>query len=320
MLAPSPPGLHQQDDGARLIRGQLVEVKSAQEIAATLDADGMLDGTPFMPEMARYCGQRLRVLHRADITCVEGLGLRRMTAAVFLEGVRCDGSAHDGCQRRCLVFWKEAWLRPIGIAADDAGAAPDRAAGAALVATLPTRRDARFLCQSTVLARATVDLPAWNLLPFIRQVHDGELNVIRFVVIFGLALLNRVRKLFGRPDFGSLSGVKSNSVQQSLMLSPGDWVRIKSHADIASTLDAHGRNRGLLFEPEMAEQIGRCFQVDFILDSMIHEQTGKMIHPTRTVALREVTCGGLCAKGCARGNYWFWREDWLERISSATRG
>ena len=110
------PAAAQKNDKGRLTHGQLVEVRSAQEITATLDADGKLDGVPFMPEMAIHCGRAFRIFRRADITCVEGHGLRRMNSTVFLEDVRCDGSAHDGCQRSCLIFWKEAWLKPVEIA------------------------------------------------------------------------------------------------------------------------------------------------------------------------------------------------------------
>lgn len=45
----------------RFFGGQLVEVRSSAEIAAALDANGKLDGVPFMPEMARYCGNHVRV-------------------------------------------------------------------------------------------------------------------------------------------------------------------------------------------------------------------------------------------------------------------
>ena len=34
-----------------------------------------------------------------------------MKDSVHLEGVRCDGSGHDGCEACCLIFWKEAWLK-----------------------------------------------------------------------------------------------------------------------------------------------------------------------------------------------------------------
>ena len=54
--------------------------------------------------------------------------MRLMKSAVFLADVRCDGSAHDGCQRNCLIFWKEAWLKPVDEGGDGQDAAmPDPA-------------------------------------------------------------------------------------------------------------------------------------------------------------------------------------------------
>ncbi len=316
---PLAPALPQQiaapnDQLTRLARGQLVKVRSAQEISATLDADGKLDGVPFMPEMAVHCGRSFRVLRRADITCVEGHGLRRMNAAVFLEDVRCDGSAHDGCQRRCLVFWKEAWLRPVEFANSPLAETEqsEQPANAALV-NLPTRKNGRYVCQSTELVTATRDLPSWNMLPFISQVRDGELSVTRFVQIVALALLNRLRTSLGFKDIGRLTGPKSKSSQDGLGLQPGEWVRVKSHEEIKQTLNAAGRNRGLLFEPEMSDYAGKYFQMDYSIKNMIHEETGQMLHLSNTVALKGLTCQGLCAKSCPRSNYWFWREDWLER-------
>ena len=46
-----------------------VEVRSREEILATLDERSRLENLPFMPEMLHYCGQRLRVFKRADKTC-----------------------------------------------------------------------------------------------------------------------------------------------------------------------------------------------------------------------------------------------------------
>jgi hypothetical protein len=66
--------------------GELVEVRSEPEILATLDAEGRLDGLPFMPEMLQYCGQRFRVFKSAHKTCdtIEKTGGRRMRNAVHL--------------------------------------------------------------------------------------------------------------------------------------------------------------------------------------------------------------------------------------------
>ena len=315
MPALARPVNAQADKRERLIRGQLVEVRSAREIAATLDADGKLDGLPFMPEMAEHCGKRFRVDRRADITCVEGHGLRRLNAAVFLEDVRCHGSAHDGCQRNCLVFWKEAWLKPVGtVDAPWLSLQETRSAATDALNSLPTRRENRYLCQSTELATATTELPSWNILPFISQVRDGELSASRFVQIIALAALNLIRKSLGLKDVGRLTGRKSTSSRKDLGLQPGEWVRVKLPEEIESTLDSAGRNRGLLFEAEMSEYAGKYFQMDYPITRMIHEETGKMIRLNNTVALKGLTCRGLCAKSCPRNNYWFWRDDWLERV------
>ena len=37
--------------------GEIVEVRSPEEILATLDENGELDGLPFMPEMLAWCGR-----------------------------------------------------------------------------------------------------------------------------------------------------------------------------------------------------------------------------------------------------------------------
>ena len=313
---PTLPQSAAQHNKVRFMRGQLVQVRSAREIAATLDADGKLDGAPFMPEMAAHCGKKIRVSRRADITCVEGHGLRRMSSAVFLDDVRCDGSAHDGCQRRCRIFWKEAWLKAVE--ADGSSSREDEQSeqtAASVLVNRPTRHNNRYLCQSTTLATATTDLPKWNILPFVSQVLDGELTVSRFILIMGLALLNLLRKFFGYMDVGRLTGEKSKSSKTAPPLQPGEWVKVKSHDEIKQTLDPAGRNRGLVFESEMSDYSGQCFQVEFSIKKMIHEETGAMINLNNTVALRGLTCQGLCAKGCPRSNYWFWREDWLDRTN-----
>src|SRR3954451_15909047 len=111
-----------------------VQVKSKEEILATLDANGRLDELPFMPEMLKYCGARVKVGKRAHKTCDPALGIggRKMANTVHLSNIRCNGAAHDGCEAGCLIFWKEAWLKrteaKLAMAADAAPSqAPSRA-------------------------------------------------------------------------------------------------------------------------------------------------------------------------------------------------
>ena len=95
--------------------GDLVEVRSAAEILASLDEQGSLDGMPFMPEMLPLIGRRFVVDKRAEKVCdtIASGGSRRVPGTVMLADLRCDGSGHDGCQAECRLYWKQAWLRRV---------------------------------------------------------------------------------------------------------------------------------------------------------------------------------------------------------------
>jgi hypothetical protein len=93
--------------------GELVEVKSEEDIRRTLDSSDRTCGLGFMGGMARHCGKRYRVYKQARTIILEGSGeVRRLKNTVLLEGVLCDGE-HFICDRSCFYFWKESWLRRI---------------------------------------------------------------------------------------------------------------------------------------------------------------------------------------------------------------
>jgi hypothetical protein len=96
----------QEESILNLRGGYIVDVRSEDEIARTLDENGSLEGLPFMPEMRRYYGKSFRVLKRVDNMFVEELGPRRIKNAVILAGITCDGSAHAECARTCPFLWK----------------------------------------------------------------------------------------------------------------------------------------------------------------------------------------------------------------------
>lgn len=302
-----------------LLRGDKVRVKSAVEILASLDADGRLNGMPFMPEMIPFLGRTLAVRRRADQTCVEGLGLRALPQTVFLEGARCDGAAHDGCQRGCALFWNEAWLDRGD---DDVGAAADRTRISAAqdeearrrLAAFPIRAGERYLCQSTALAAAT------GLAPRLRALYDdlrrGELSTPRLLEIVARTVVRKALALVGRGEIGSLTGRDGKRLVR-LGLRAGERVRVKPPLEIAATLNSRGRNRGMTFEPEMTGHARRVYTVAGPVERMIHEETGRMVQLTATVTLQGVVCQGRCTRNCPRANPLFWREAWLERVGDA---
>ena len=74
-------------------------------------------------------------------------GMYRMRNAVHLEGLRCDGQAHGGCQAGCLLYWKEAWLRRVPSDGREPAGPPPEPAPQRLLATLAaaTRKAGRDL-------------------------------------------------------------------------------------------------------------------------------------------------------------------------------
>jgi len=93
--------------------GDLVEVRTVEEIRATLDENGRHKGLVLMPEMLKYAGRQLKVYKRVERILLEGTGeLRRMKNTVLLDGAICDGY-QGACDRSCFFFWREAWLRKV---------------------------------------------------------------------------------------------------------------------------------------------------------------------------------------------------------------
>jgi hypothetical protein len=303
------------DASLDLHAGELVEVRGLEEIRATLDADGTLGHLPFMPELAQFCGRRFRVRARVERTCVDNMPKRRMDDAVWLEGVRCDGSAHDGCKMGCLTFWKEAWLRRV-----EPGA-PERTAPSVVVPApwpYPIRDAASgtYLCQSTSLPRSTKPLTAWqNAMTHVKDLKYGHLGVLQLLnVLWHFAVL-RVFGRYGkvRPLYGTLSATPA----VALDLKPGDVVEVRTPEEIEKTLDRRGRNRGLSFTLDCVPFCGGRYEVLSRVDRFIDETTGVMRTPQNSVMLKNVKCPGTFRRACMRDTYVIWREAWLKRVSDA---
>jgi hypothetical protein len=322
-------------EDAHLRAGDVVEVRSASEILATLDENGRLDGLPFMPEMLQFCGTRIRVQSRAHKTCdtIQASGFRRMEDAVHLEERRCDGSAHGGCQAACLLFWKSAWLRRVdepSSAAESDDALDPVALERLTAATRGPDTQAgepTYACQATELRAATCPLPWWDARQYAEDVESGNVRPMRLargllVLLFNKfqaanrRFLPRVTLISGARRYPFVAGKLDGSTpMRQLDLQPGELVRIKSKQEIEQTLDRNNRNRGLLFDGVMSKYCGQTATVRSRVSKIINEQTGTMRHfKTECVMLEGVTCTGDYMQFCPRRIYDYWREIWLERV------
>ena len=321
--------------------GELVRVRSVLEIAPTLDVRGSLDGMPFMPEMLQYCGGTFRVSSRADKTCAGDGAPRRMPNAVHLGDLRCDGAAHGGCEAACKLFWNEAWLERVD---DQATPVPHPPAGddelklretleqATMVVNGTDPGEPRYRCQATEIPNASTPMRIRELDQYVGDVRTwGFVKVFRGLVVmafnvwqsFSTRHVPRRLRIADGAQYpfirGPLPVKKGATPSGKLDLRPGELVRIKSKQEIEATLDETNRNRGLLFDGEMATNCGRTARVRGRVERLVDEHSGKMIEiKTDCVMLDGVVCQADYHRFCPRGIYSYWREIWLERVDEPT--
>jgi hypothetical protein len=291
-----------------------------------------VDGLPFMPEMLAYCGRELRVFKSAHKTCdtIEKSGIRRMRDAVHLDGVRCDGAAHGGCQAGCLLFWKEAWLERIDGRPPERGtptAEPVPGAAADALRRGTRRQDGgeaepRFRCQATELLRATSPLRAWDPRPYLRDVWSGNVSLRELLRVLAVAAFNRLQALRGGGGYPRFQPrLDGPTPSEHLGLRPGEVVEVRSKAEIERTLSRQSKNRGLWFDLEMVPYCGGRFRVARVVERIIDEKTGRMLHfRNDCVVLDGVTCRAWFSRKrlfCPRSITPYWREIWLRRAEES---
>ncbi len=316
--------------------GDWVEVRSKEEILRTLDKQSERDGLPFMPEMFQFCGKRFPVFKSAHKTCdpPSGLGARRMRDGVHLTGVRCDGQTHGGCQAGCLIFWKDAWLKPVGRGAvaspslvpvgdSPATSAPactedDVVAGARGPGESAGPGGPVYRCQSTRLRAATAPLPWWDLRQYAEDLRSRNARPSQLAAAFlfflyhslvesGVGLGGALRWAydgFQKVRGGSPYPLRQGQVEKgaatpvsTLDLEPGELVRVRSYREILDTLDEGWRNRGMYFDPELVPYCGGTYRVLRRVGQIIDERTGRMLRlKSDAVILNGVVCQARYSK------------------------
>jgi len=300
--------------GARWCPGETVEVRSLPEILATLDERGCLDGMPFMPEMAKYCGHCFQVHRRVDKVWeyAHGTSLRRVRDAVLLKTLRCDGQSHGGCQARCQLIWKEAWLRRPGAQVSTApGAGPHLDLDAHTQVSVDGER--RYVCQMTEIIRASTQLSQRDPRHYWRDLVGGNVRLAPLLVVLSVRLFNGVHWRLGGTLWPVLKPLESDSSpHRELGLQPGQLVRVRSKHAIESTLNRKLRNRGLEFGTDMLFCCGGSYRVAARVDRIIDERTGELLVLKTPSNLLE----GAHANGgtvlTPQNEFFFWREIWLE--------
>ena len=99
--------------------GDLVRVRSREEVAETLTEHGRNRGLSFDPEMVPHCGETRCVLARVERFIDEPTGEMKTLESdcLILDGVTCSGERGIWsilfCPRGTYPWWREAWLRRV---------------------------------------------------------------------------------------------------------------------------------------------------------------------------------------------------------------
>ena len=120
-----PQGRQTPDARLDLTIGELVEIKSRDEIFETVNFHNRNRGLQIDEEMTRYCGGRFRVVSRVTRIINERTGemMHFNNPCIVLDNVNCLGEYSARrllCPRRITAYWREIWLKRVedGPAAD----------------------------------------------------------------------------------------------------------------------------------------------------------------------------------------------------------
>jgi hypothetical protein len=98
-----------------LMPGDLVRIKSKDDIVATLDYTNRNRGLTFEDEMVEYCGRTARVAARVERLIDEKTGrmINIKADCIILEGVVCTANFHRFCTLSIYPYWREVWLERV---------------------------------------------------------------------------------------------------------------------------------------------------------------------------------------------------------------
>jgi len=228
-----------------------------------------------MPEMFAFAASAF-VCTNGDRLCdtVFPVRGRRVTRRSISKRVG-DGQAHGGCQARCLIFWKEAWLKRIScdspsddsprvetnsgnITAASAAGCTESDVWARAKASDADGGEPVYTCQATQLPYATADLAWWDIRQYVEDYRSGNVGLWRILcgLVYamyynlsqaGIGLGPRLRWFYDKfhvlwrgTQFPRRRGNYTRGTANTtatLNLQPGDLVRVKSQEEILRTAE-----------------------------------------------------------------------------------
>ena len=101
------------------------------------------------------------------------------------------------------------------------------------------------------------------------------------------------------------------------ILRVGDWVEVRSKAEILATLDKNGRFEGMPFMPQMLQYCGKRFQVSKSAHKACDTATfsGGAFAVKDVVHLENLRCTGADYDGCQSACLFYFKHAWLKPVT-----
>jgi hypothetical protein len=164
-----------------------------------------------------------------------------------------------------------------------------------------------------LIAEGKADAPPQSLARRVKVFIRRHLSPARERTLknFTNELVNRYA--LARGELGNPRVALQVSTSQSL--EAGDWVKVRPLDEVQDTLNHWRQLKGCTFMPEMADYCGTRQRVLKPMQRFVDERDLRVKRSTGIVLLEGVMCEGTADFGkCDRSCFYFWREEWLEKV------
>lgn len=296
--------------------GMRVRVNDAEQILASLDNSGRLDGLPFMPMMIEHCEKVFTVTRWVNNVCFQTIGgadFGNLEDCVLLDVSRCNGQSYGNCQMACPLIWKTNWLTPADSAEQNTTKKDDDNFSTFKLIQLAEINSQNSLgkvfCQATQLHKISPPRRRFDPRQYTDELALNRVSTISMATSFCSGMLARAQKK------NSVVGTLKRTPVSILNLKIGETARVKTQQEIVETLDTNGKNRGLWFDPLMLRYCGTELKVSKRITTLVDEVNGVVRNlKVPSVVLEDLKCEPDKRRFCSRLLHLFWREIWLERV------
>jgi len=160
------------------------------------------------------------------------------------------------------------------------------------------------------------EVPPESLKRKLRLLVRRSLNVrqVRFIKTKTSHLIEKFHILLSNEKKEQNTSLSTSGIQT------GDLVRVRLEREIKATLNSWGILKGCMFIPEMAQYCGTTQRVYKRLERFVDERDYHVKKSSGIIFLEGLHCQGTSDYGrCDRSCFYFWREEWLEKINTGAQ-